>query len=163
MSLRLENPDLTADDAAQWVVKDEIVSVEFAAAAGELDSAVGPNRYAAGDALLTGSTGDRWCVSRDRFDAKYVAEAPAMHGRPGRYRNRPVAVLAKRMTLAFTVERSAGGDVLQGNAGDWLLQYAPGDHGVVAAARFERVYRADPCHASLRGTDPVKGRSNSDR
>ena len=142
MMLQLESPDLAADSGACWVVKDEVVSVEFAEAPGVLDSAVGRNRYAAGDALLTGSTGDRWCVSRDRFDAKYQPEAPLSAGEPGRYRNRPVLVLAKRMNVAFTVERSAGGDLLEGKAGDWLVQYAPGDHGIVAAARFDRVYRA---------------------
>jgi hypothetical protein len=118
-----------------------LVSVEFAAAAGVVSSAVGPNHYAAGDALLTGSTGDRWCVSRARFDAKYRPEAPAQPGKPGRYRNLPVPVLAKRMHGTFSVPRSAGGDVLLGNAGDWLLQYAPGDHGIVASARFASVYR----------------------
>src|ERR1700676_3508702 len=131
MALHLENPDLAADAAACWAVKDEVVSVEFAAAPGALESAVGLNRYAAGDALLTGSTGDRWCVSRDRFDAKYTPEAPTSQGSAGRYRNRPVAVLAKRMSAAFSVKRSAGGDVLRGNAGDWLVQDAPRDHGGV--------------------------------
>ena len=140
--LHLENPDLDLDPAASWAVKDEVVTVEFAAAAGELSSAVGLNRYAAGDALLTGSTGDRWCVSRDRFDAKYQAEASVTPGAAGRYRNRPVPVLAKRMNAAFTIRRSTGGDLLHGEAGDWLVQYAPGDHGIVAAARFEQVYRA---------------------
>jgi hypothetical protein len=141
MALRLENPDLAADGAACWVVKDEVVRVEFALAAGVLESAVGLNRYAARDALLTGSTGDRWCVSRDRFDVKYRPEPPTLPGQGGLYRNRPVAVLAKRMSVAFVVARSAGGDVLLGDAGDWLLQYAPGDHGVVAQARFDKVYR----------------------
>src|ERR1700687_6122112 len=103
MALHLQNPDLAADSAACWAVKDEVVSVEFAVAAGVLESAVGLNRYAAGDALLTGSTGDRWCVSRDRFDAKYQSEAPPLRGQAGRYRNRPVAVLAKRMTVEFIV------------------------------------------------------------
>jgi hypothetical protein len=140
MALHLENPDLAADSAACWVVKDEVVSVEYAVAAGVLESAVGLNRYAAGDALLTGSTGDRWCVSRDRFDAKYQPEAPTCRGRDGRYRNHPLKVLAKRMPVAFTVERSAGGDLLRGNAGDWLVQYAPGDHGIVDAVRFDSVY-----------------------
>ncbi|MEP6883900.1 MAG: PGDYG domain-containing protein [Gammaproteobacteria bacterium] len=139
--LKLENPDLTREPLARRVVKHEVVSVEFAAAPGLLQSAVGPNAYAAGDALLTGSTGDRWCVSRDRFDAKYRAEAATSAGRPGSYRNIPSAVLAKRMTDAFSVARTAGGDVLRGNAGDWLVEYAPGDHGIVAAARFDRVYR----------------------
>jgi uncharacterized protein (DUF2237 family) len=141
MESRSESPNLAADSAACWVVKDEVVSVEFAAVPGVIESAVGLNRYAAGDALLTGSTGDRWCVSRGRFDAKYQPEAPTSPGEPGRYRNRPIPVLAKRMTAAFTVERSAGGDLLRGDAGDWLVQYAPGDHGIVAAARFDSVYR----------------------
>lgn len=141
MTVKIENPDLSADATACSAVKDEVVSVEFAAAPGAIESAVGSNRYAVGDALLTGSTGDRWCVSRDRFDAKYTPEAPTLRGEAGRYRNRPVAVLAKRMTAEFCVARSAGGDLLRGNAGDWLVQYAPGDHGVVAAARFDSVYR----------------------
>src|SRR5258708_31182500 len=143
MVLKLENSDLTRDSGACWVMKDEVVSVEFAAVPGVLESAVGLNCYAAGDALLTGSTGDRWCVSRDRFDAKYQPEAPTFRGQDGRYRNRPLPVLAKRMSAAFTVERSAGGDLLRGNAGDWLVQYAPGDHGIVAAARVDSVSRSE--------------------
>ena len=106
-----------------------------------LQSAVGTNRYAVGDALITGSTGDRWCVSRNRFEAKYAAEAPTASGHPGNYRNRPTPVRAMRMDAPFEVRRSAGGDVLRGEAGDWLMQYAPGDHGVVAKDRFARVYR----------------------
>jgi hypothetical protein len=94
-------------------------------------------------------------VSRDRFDAKYQpAEQEAagievpLPGEPRLYRNRPVPVLAKRMAVAFSIERSEGGDVLHGAAGDWLVQYAPGDHGIVAAARFDLVYRAleDPSY-----------------
>src|SRR5450631_2454697 len=115
MVLKLENTDLTLDPAAGWVVKDEVVAVEFALVPGVLESAVGLNHYAAGDALLTGSTGDRWCVSRDRFDAKYLPEAPTLRGRDGRYRNRLVAVLAKRMNVEFSVARSTGGDLLRGS------------------------------------------------
>jgi hypothetical protein len=140
-TLQLKSPDLHADPDARRAVKDEKVSVEFAVEAGELVSAVGVNRYLPGDALITGSTGDRWCVSRDRFDAKYDPEPPTLRGRPGDYRNRPAVVLAKPMQQAFTVTRSAGGDALFGKAGDWLLQYAPGDYGIVERTRFDRVYR----------------------
>jgi hypothetical protein len=52
MALMLENPDLAADGAACWVVKDEVVRVEFALTAGLPESAVGLNRYAVGDYLL---------------------------------------------------------------------------------------------------------------
>ena len=139
----LTNLDLSHDTAARRVVKDETVAVEFAATQGELMSLEGPNRYMPGDALITGSTGDRWVVSRERFDAKYVpADAALAHGEPGAYRNRPAVVLAKQMHEAFSLARSAnGGDVLRGAAGDWIMQYAPGDYGVVQAARFAKVYR----------------------
>jgi hypothetical protein len=139
--LQINNPNLTTDPATRRAVKDEKVAVEFAVQAGELISAVGVNRYSPGDALITGSTGDRWCVSRDRFDAKYDPEPPTARGEAGAYRNRPVTVLAKRMDKSFTVARMAGGDSLSGSAGDWLIQYAPGDYGIVERTRFERVYR----------------------
>jgi len=51
-------------------------------------------------------------------------------------------VLAKRMGEAFSIARSEAGDVLHGEAGDWVMQYAPGDYGVVKAARFAKVYKA---------------------
>ncbi|AOK47016.1 hypothetical protein WT60_09285 [Burkholderia sp. MSMB617WGS] len=140
--IELKNVDLRNDPDALRVVKNETVEVEFAAQAGELMSLEGPNRYAAGDALVTGSTGDRWVVSRERFDAKYLpAAGSVVHGAPGAYRNRPAVVLAKRMDAPFSIARSAGGDTLHGDAGDWVMQYAPGDYGVVQAQRFAQVYR----------------------
>jgi hypothetical protein len=133
--------DLRHDTAAHWVVKDEVVMVEFALVEGILESAVGANRHAVGDALLTGSTGDRWCVSRDRFDEKYRPEGTIQAGESGRYRNVPQRIRGKQMAVAFSIARSTGGDVLRGGAGDWLVQYAPGDYGIVVRARFEAVYR----------------------
>jgi hypothetical protein len=140
--IELRDVDLRSDPAAQRCIKDETVSVEFAAAAGELMSLEGPNRYARGDALITSATGERWVVSRERFDAKYLpAAATLAHGEPGPYRNRPAVVLAKQMNEPFAIARSAAGDVLRGAAGDWVMQYAPGDYGVVQAQRFAKVYR----------------------
>lgn len=133
--------DLTSDASAALFVKDEVVEVAFAASDGELISREGPNRYQAGDALITGSTGDCWSVSRTRFEARYTPVAPLQAGRNGLYRANPVPVLARQMPEAFTLERSAGGDVLHGLAQDWLLQYAPGDFGIIANARFRQVYR----------------------
>jgi hypothetical protein len=138
----LQHVDLRTDPAARPFVKDETVQVDFATQPGELMSLEGPNRYAPGDALITGSTGDRWVVSRERFDAKYLpADASLTHGLAGAYRNRPSVVLAKQMSEPFSMARSEAGDVLRGQAGDWVLQYAPGDYGVVQALRFAKVYR----------------------
>ncbi|WP_322008853.1 PGDYG domain-containing protein [Paraburkholderia sp. J12] len=140
--IELTQLDLRTDPAAQRFVKDETVSVVFAAAPGELMSLEGPNRYAQGDAIITGATGERWVVSRERFDAKYFpADAALAHGESGAYRNRPSVVLARHMDAPFTIVRSAGGDRLTGAAGDWVMQYAPGDYGITKAERFAKVYR----------------------
>lgn len=140
--IELTQLDLRSDPAAQRVVKDETVTVEFAAAPGELMSLEGPNRYSVGDAIISGATGERWVVSRERFDPKYrPADASVAHGEPGAYRNIPSPVLARRMDEPFSLLRSMGGDRLTGAAGDWVMQYAPGDYGVVKAERFAKVYR----------------------
>ncbi len=140
--LELDNIDLAADPAARRYVKEEAVDVVFAKDAGELISREGPNRYQAGDALITGSTGDRWSVSRHRFDARYEPVPPLQAGADGRYRAKPVPVLARQMQETFCIARKKGGDMLRGHAKDWLLQYAPGDYGIVENARFVLVYRA---------------------
>ena len=137
----LFQPDLTTDPTAAIYIKDEIVDVVFAERDGELLSREGPNRYRIGDALVTGSTNDQWSVSRDRFDARYEVLDPRSDGEQGRYRAKPVPVWAKQMSTPFTLARRVGGDVLNGLTQDWVLQYAPGDYGVVENARFQRVYR----------------------
>src|SRR5262252_5469315 len=127
----IEHIDLQSDPEARRFIKNEIVSVVFAKSDGEVMSREGVNRYQKDDALITGSTGDRWSVSRERFDAKYTSVAPLTHGQDGAYRNIPMPVLAKQILEDFAVARSSGGDVIRGNAGDWLMQYAPGDYGIV--------------------------------
>ncbi len=137
----LTDVDLGRDPAARAVAKSEVVTVDFATADGVLQSRVGPNHYAAGDALITGSDGDRWSVRRTIFDAKYAPEPGTTAGHPGAYRNRPSTVLARQYDEPFSIRRTSG-DVLIGKAGDWLLQYAPGDFGLATAERFAAVYRS---------------------
>ena len=71
--LELENIDLRSDPAAASYVKTEIVDVAFARADGELASLEGPNRYRAGDALVSGSTGSR-SFTPARGDRQALAE-----------------------------------------------------------------------------------------
>lgn len=139
--LALVDIDLARDPAAARYIKSETVHVSFARQAGELISLEGPNRYQPGDAIITGSTGSRWSVARARFEAKYQAVPPLTNGADGAYAARPVPVWARQFDQPFTAERSAGGDRLTGNAGDWLLQYGPGDFGIAADERFSRIYR----------------------
>lgn len=136
----LEHIELRSDPQASSYVKNEIVQVRFATENGDVQSREGPNRYAAGDALITGSTGDVWSVTRARFDAKYEPLPPLQQGESGAYRNKPLPVLAKQISEPFGVRRSSGGDLIRGAAGDWLMQYAPGDYGIVENAKFLKVY-----------------------
>jgi PGDYG protein len=136
-----ENIDLVRDPLAHRYVKNEIVDVVFAREVGSIASREGANHYAIGDALITGSNGDKWSVTRDRFDAKYDAVTPLKHGEDGHYRNKPLPVCAKQIHEAFAIRRVAGGDLLHGKANDWLMQYAPGDYGIVDNEKFMRVYR----------------------
>ena len=138
---RIAAPDLRSDPEAAVYVKVETVRVTFALSDGVIASREGPNRYQTGDALVTGSTGDRWSVSRARFDSRYQPVPPLSGGQDGAYCSLPVPVHARQIAADFVVLRSAGGDLLHGKAGDWLLQYAPGDWGVVESAKFMRVYR----------------------
>jgi hypothetical protein len=137
----LQNIDLPNDPRAHQYLKSETVTVVFAMQAGELASREGSNRYTRGDALITGSTGDRWSVSRERFDAKYLPLPPLVHGQDGTYSNKPIPVFAKQMTQAFAVQRAVGSDLIHGKAHDWLMQYAPGDYGIVDNEKFQKVYR----------------------
>jgi PGDYG protein len=139
--MHFESIDLRHDRAAASYAKHETVQVVFALADGRIASREGMNHYRAGDALVSGSGGDRWSVSRDRFDRRYQPVPPISHGADGAYRSLPLPVLARQIPQAFTVRRSAAGDLLRGSAHDWLLQYAPGDWGIVEAAKFRRLYR----------------------
>jgi hypothetical protein len=140
-SIGIEGIDLRQDPQATRYFKDETVQVVFACSAGSIASREGLNHYRAADALVTGSAGDRWSVSRDRFDARYQAVPPLRHGADGAYRSRPLPVLARQIPEPFTARRCLGGDLLHGGAGDWLLQYAPGDWGIIEDAKFRRLYR----------------------
>jgi|GEM_PF-2528942 len=112
--LELTCINLALDADARYFVKNEFVEVVFATSAGELISREGPNRYCVGDALITGSTGDKWSVSRARFESKYEPIVQYGTGRDGQYRARQIAVLGKQLMEPFCAARSAGGDMLKG-------------------------------------------------
>ena len=133
--------DIRNDQSARRARKLAIATVvEFAPARGTLATREGPVAYAQGDALLTGIEGERWPVPRQRFDETYEPVAPLRPGKPGQYRKRPQIVWAKLMREPFIVALADGRGTLRGTAGDWLLEYAPGDQSVVSAAAFAKTY-----------------------
>lgn len=116
------------------------MQVEFAPAPGRVRTLEGEVGHEAGDAILTGLRGERWPVARARFEATYEPVPPTRRGLPGTYRKLPLRVLARRLDTPFAVPAGPGADPLRGEAGDWLLQYGPGEHGIVAADIFEATY-----------------------
>ena len=135
--------DLTADPAARRVVKRSLpVDVVFAAHAGLLHTLEGEVAYREGDAILTGGRGERWPVARQAFVDSYEPVPPTREGEAGRYRKRPATVLAKRMRGPFSVRVGARAELLTGARGDWLVQYGPGQYGVVSGEIFEETYTA---------------------
>ena len=133
--------DLSEDRAARRARKRAVVvQVQFADQGGTLSTQEGPVHYSTGDALLTGSEGERWPVARGTFDVNYAPVAPTRPGKPGPYRKRPREVWAKPMTDAFDVTLDRDRGILRGQPGDWLVQYAPSDFSVVSARVFAQTY-----------------------
>jgi hypothetical protein len=134
-------PDLSEDRAACRARKRAVVvQVEFAQTDGALPTQEGPVNYSTGDALLTGTEGERWPVSRGTFEVNYVPMAPTRRGKPGPYRKRPRVVWAKPMNEAFVVTLDRDRGTLQGQPGDWLVQHALSDFSVVSAPVFAQTY-----------------------
>ena len=137
----MDAPDLAHDRFARRARKRPVqVDVRFAAAPGVLATGEGDVRYDNGDAIVTGAAGDAWPVPRARFLATYDPIPPTRAGEAGGYRKRAALVRARCMDAPFSVTLSDGRGTLSGGAGDWLVEYAPGDLAVVERAIFEATY-----------------------
>nr|WP_229265357.1 PGDYG domain-containing protein [Duganella sp. 1224] len=133
-----QQTDLSTLPGARQVRKLPVpVHARFADADGVCQTLEGPVPYHAGDAILTGVRGEQWPMLCTRFKQSYEP----LPGQPGQYRKRPQTVLALRLDHAIEVAVNGRRGVLRGQPGDWLLQYGPGDFGVVAADIFDETYR----------------------
>jgi hypothetical protein len=133
--------DLSADPATVRVRKRPMpVSVRWTVADGICSTLEGDVAYHAGDPILTGPEHEQWTMPRDRFDARYEAIAPTVGGADGLYRKKPAIVHALRLGGPRNVRIRGEGNVLHGEAGDWLLQYGADDYGIVAASIFDKTY-----------------------
>ena len=93
-----------------------------------------------GDAIVTGTAGERWRVSRSHFSNKYQAVPPTTEGQPGRYISLPNSIMAVPMTEGFEVVLADGASRLKGQPGDWLVDYGDGSLGIVAQTIFATTY-----------------------
>jgi hypothetical protein len=93
-----------------------------------------------GDAIITGTAGEHWRVSRARFPDRYRPVAPTVAGEAGRYVSLPNRIMAVPMTEAFEVLLADGMSRLSGRAGEWLVDYGDGSLGIVAQPIFATTY-----------------------
>jgi len=130
-----------ADQNALLVQKKAIpVQVEFAKANGVCDTKEGKVSYKFGDAIMTGMEGEQWPIERKKFDETYDPIASTRTGENGSYTKKPIMVHALQMDEPFYVIVSWADDRLEGQQGDWLLQYGADDYGVVSKTIFEKTY-----------------------
>ena len=93
-----------------------------------------------GDAIITGTAGEHWRVSRARFADKYRPVPPTVAGEAGRYVSLPNRIMAVPMTTTFEVLLADGVSRLNGRAGEWLVDYGDGSLGIVSPAIFATTY-----------------------
>ena len=122
------------------VIKRPIpVQVHFARADGICNTLEGAVAFCSGDAILTGVAGESWPVERKKFDERYLPAKGTTAGAGGAYVKRPIIVLALRLNAPVEIQMPAGGR-LQGNSGDWLLQYGASDYGIIKDEIFRVTY-----------------------
>jgi hypothetical protein len=116
------------------------IEVRFTPIACTLQTPEGIVHARPGDAILTGTAGEHWRVSRERFPEKYRPVPPTRAGESGRYMSRPNRIQALPMTDSFEVLLADGISRLNGRAGDWLVDYGDGSLGIVSPAIFSTTY-----------------------
>ncbi len=116
------------------------VRVKFALSPIVIETLEGPVFAATGDAIVTGTQGERWPVGRERFLTKYLPVSPTISGGDGFYQSQPNTVRALKIEEPFSVVLSDGVSLLTGKVGDWLLDYGDGSLGVVAEHIFSDTY-----------------------
>ena len=114
--------------------------IEITAKDGVCDTIEGPVEYQSGDAIVQGIAGEKWPVASERFSELYEPVGEQVIGSGGLYRRRSTTVWAKQMESEFTVTLHPSQATIRGSAGDWLIQYAEGDHACVKADIFSAIY-----------------------
>jgi hypothetical protein len=116
------------------------VDVQFTSTACTVQTQEGVVHAHPGDAIVTGSAGERWRVSRGHFAEKYRAMPPTVEGQAGRYVSLPNTIMAVPMPGPFEVLLADGVSRLKGRPGDWLVDYGDGSLGIVSPAIFTTTY-----------------------
>jgi hypothetical protein len=127
----------------RWVLARKLereIQVQFTPIACTVQTPEGLVHASPGDAILTGTAGEHWRVSREQFAEKYRPLPPTIAGEAGGYVSLPNRILALPMLDPFEVVLADGVSRLSGHAGDWLVDYGDGSLGIVSRAIFSTTY-----------------------
>jgi len=117
------------------------IDVRFTPVACTVQTSEGLVHAAPGDAIITGTAGEHWRVSRARFADKYRPVPPTVAGEAGRYISLPNRIMGVPMTQPFEVLLADGVSRLNGRPGEWLIDYGDGSLGIVSPEIFATTYQ----------------------
>jgi hypothetical protein len=117
------------------------IDVRFTPVACTVQTSEGLVHAAPGDAIITGTAGEHWRVSRARFADKYRPVPPTVSGEAGRYISLPNRIMGVPMTEPFEVLLADGVSRLSGRPGEWLVDYGDGSLGIVSPEIFATTYQ----------------------
>ncbi len=117
------------------------IDVRFTPVACTVQTSEGLVHAAPGDAIITGTAGEHWRVSRARFADKYRPVPPTVAGEGGRYVSLPNRIMGVPMTEPFEVLLADGVSRLSGRPGEWLVDYGDGSLGIVSPEIFATTYQ----------------------
>jgi len=129
-----DNPDLS-QDGFKTAKKPIPLQFRYAKGDGWIKTKEGEVRMKAGDAIMTGTEGENWPIPAEKFAETYDDLGD------GTAAKKNIPVFAKEMDQPFQVKVSWSNDLLQGEPGDYLVQYGPGDYGVVGREIFAKTYK----------------------
>jgi len=127
--------DLTIDPGAQQVQKKDIpLQFRVAEQPETIETLEGPQPAAVGAYIMTGTKGENWPIPKDEFEKNYniIGDNTAA--------KKPLPIPGKQMQEDFFVTPTWSPNKLHGKPGDWLVQYEPGNYGVVEASIFDETY-----------------------
>ena len=124
--------------SARKIVRE--VDVRFTPTACTVKTREGLVQALPGDAIITGTSGEHWRVSRPHFAGKSRPVPPLKAGDDGRYTSLPNRILAFQVEEPFDVLLADGLSRLSGQPNDWLVDYGDGSLGIVAEPIFATTY-----------------------
>jgi hypothetical protein len=126
-----------------YVTRPVKVAVEFAVSEQVIKTLEGPVVCYAGDAILTGTQGERWPLPKPKFHQKYLGVPGQLENSNGYYIKRKSSVDAVQLYETLEIELSEGRGKLCGNAGDWCVWYSKNDCAIVAGDIFPTLYESN--------------------